>query len=294
MKKVLSMVLALLMLAAAFSGCAPQEGAQIVATTKPVYDFTLALCQGTGLQVTRLVTENLSCLHDYTLQVRQMRAIEAAQTVILSGAGLEEFLEDALTGATHTVDASEGITLLCGEEQHEAHDHEQGHHHEHDPHIWLSVDNARQMARNICSGLCDQYPDLSDRFAENLQVLEGQFNELDEYAKRELSTLSCRRLVTFHDGFSYFAQYADLTILRAVEEESGSEASAGELKELITLVRENDLPAIFTEQNGSTSAAGVVAAETGVCVATLTMCMGEQDYFTAMRQNIDAIREALG
>lgn len=293
MKKILAIVLALLMVTAAFSGCASHPDAQIVATTKPVYDFTLALCQGTQLQVDRLVTENLSCLHDYTLQVRQMRAIEAAQTVIVSGAGLEEFLEDALTGAAYTVDASDGITLLCGEESHEEHDHADGHHHEHDPHIWLSVDNARRMAQNICNGLCAQYPEFSGQFARNLQALESRFDELDAYAHSALNDISCRQLVTFHDGFAYFAQYADLTILRAVEEESGSEASAGELKELITLVRENRLPAIFVEQNGSTSAAGVVAAETGVSVGTLTMCMGEQDYFDAMRQNIDAIKEAL-
>lgn len=44
--------------------------------------------------------------------------------------------------------------------------------------------------------------------------------------KTSLESLSCRELITFHDGFSYFADAFDLTILRAMEEEAGSEASA--------------------------------------------------------------------
>ena len=47
----------------------------------------------------KLVTESVSCLHDYTLTVRQMRSIEGAAMVILSGAGLEEFMEEALEGS---------------------------------------------------------------------------------------------------------------------------------------------------------------------------------------------------
>ena len=100
--------------------------------------------------------------------------------------------------------------------------------------------------------------------------------------------------MTFHDGFSYFAQAFNLTILEAVEEESGSEASAQELKHLTGVVRENDLPAIFTERNGSTSAAGVISQETGVTVYSLDMAMAGDSYFDAMYRNIDTIKEALG
>ena len=106
--------------------------------------------------------------------------------------------------------------------------------------------------------------------------------------------LSCRKLITFHDGFAYFAESFDLTILEAVEEESGSEASAKELKPLIELVRQYKLPAIFTEKNGSTSAAAVISAETGARVYTLAMALAGDSYFEAMYHNIDTIKEALG
>ena len=84
-----------------------------------------------------------------------------------------------------------------------------------------------------------------------------------------------------------------MAVLKAVEEESGSEASAAELIELIKLINEHRLPAIFTETNGSTSAAGVVAAETGVKNFCLDMAMAGDSYFEAMYHNINTVKEAL-
>lgn len=276
-----------------FTGCTPtQETPDVVATTKPIYDFTAALCQGTDIRVSLLVTEELSCLHDYTLQVRQMRALESAQTVVMSGAGLEDFLHDTLSNTNNIIDSSEGITLLCGGHDHE-HSHD-GHHHDEDPHIWLNIDNAKKMAQNICSGLSAQFPEYKVQFENNLTALNVKFDELTAYGEQQLSQLSTRQLITFHDGFSYFAQYWDLEILHSLEEESGSEASAAELKELIGLVQSHNLPAIFVEENGSVSAANVVSAETGTEIYTLNMAMSGKDYFESMRQNIDNIKEALG
>ena len=94
-KCLLPVLLALLML---LSGCRSQaQPAQIAATTLPVYEFTSRICAGTPLTVTRLVTESVSCLHDYSLNVRQVKAAEAAQVVVISGAGLEDFLDSILT-----------------------------------------------------------------------------------------------------------------------------------------------------------------------------------------------------
>ena len=84
-----------------------------------------------------------------------------------------------------------------------------------------------------------------------------------------------------------------MQILKAVEEESGSEASAKELIELIDLVRSNEISAIFTETNGSTSAAEIIAKETGAKLYTLDMAMAGNSYFDAMYHNIDTLKEAL-
>ena len=284
-------------LAVLLCGCTPKtDYAPIAATTLPVWDFTSRLCQDTPLAVTRLVTEQVSCLHDYSLNVRQVKAAEAAHVVIISGAGLEDFLDDLLLDVP-TIDASQGISLLHSDEAHEEEEHhheEDGHHHEEDPHIWLSPENAQVMAKNICEGLSRQYPDYEDTFRANLEDLLSQLEALQSYGEEQLSGLQCRELIPFHDGFSYFAQAFHLTILESVEEESGSEASAKDLIHLTELVRTHDLPAIFTEVSGSDSAARVIARETGCKVYALDMAMSGSSYFEAMYHNIDTIREAFG
>ena len=151
-----------------------------------------------------------------------------------------------------------------------------------------TVDNVKQLLDSAFNYRDSAYSII------NLDSLLEDLDALQSYGESSLSGLKCRELVTFHDGFSYFAQAFDLTILEALEEESGSEASAQELKHLIGVVRENDLPAIFTERNGSTSAAGVISRETGVTVYSLDMAMAGDSYFDAMYRNIDTIKEALG
>ncbi len=291
MKKTL---LLFLLCALLLCSCGKQESAaQIAATTLPVYDFTSRLCGGTGISVGRLVTEQISCLHDYSLNVRQVKAAEAAEVIVISGAGLEGFLDDILIN-TEIIDASRGIELLCPDtERHHDHDHA-GHSHDQDPHIWLSPENARIMAENICRELTSRYPSHADTFSSNLNILLKDLAELKNYGGETLSQLSCRELITFHDGFSYFAQSFDLDILKAVEEESGREASARELIHLIEEVEHHQLPAIFTEKSGSVSAAEIIARETGCASFSLDMAMAGDSYFAAMYHNIDTIKEALG
>ena len=290
MKKCCLYLLALLLLC--LEGCAGQvHTPPIQATTKPVYDFTAALCRGTGLEVGLVVDENISCLHDYSLSTTQMRSIENAHVLVISGAGLEAFPAEVLERAASIVDASAQIPLLGCEEAHD-HGHDD-HSHEDDPHIWLDPENAMVMAENICAGLAAQYPAYADTFRANLENLLQKLADLQQYGEEMLQNLSCRALITFHDGFAYLADAFDLHILAAVEEESGSEASARELMELIAQVQLHELSAIFIETNGSPSAAGIIAAETGVQVYVLDMGMSG-DYFDIMYKNINTLKEALG
>ena len=117
--------------------------------------------------------------------------------------------------------------------------------------------------------------------------------------RTEISELPQRDIITFHDGFRYLAESCDLTILKSIEEEEGSEASAAELVDLVSIIREYGLPAIFTEVNGSESAARTLTRETGTQAFPLSMIMsgagcGIRPYIDAMNSNYDTILAALG
>ena len=287
MKKIIQFLLLISLLAC--MGCARSGNAvpPILATTKPVFDFTTALCQGTDLKVGLLVNDSVSCLHDYSLSTTQIKNVERAELIIISGAGLEDFTADILQGRDPVLDSSEGISLL---ECHEEHDHQ----HEADSHIWLSPRNAKTMATNICKGLCRAYPQHEQVFTSNLMNLQQQLDALQCYGEDTLSSLSCRELVTFHNGFAYLADSFRLSILASVEEEDGSMITSHTRIQLENLIEEHHLPAIFTETNGITNSAVAIAKDTGAEIFVLDMCMSGGDYFTNMYRNIDTIKEALG
>ena len=290
--KRLSLCILLTMVLLFLAACSGTEAkANITATTMPVYTFTQALCRDTPLQVELLVQENVSCLHDYTLTIRHMKNLEKAEVVVISGGGLEDFLSDVITDSKTVIDASLGIEQHCAEEPS---DHEHAHHHEQDPHFWLSIQNARKMAHNIYDRLAGLYPQFSAQFQSNLVLLDRQFKALEAYAQEQLSSLACRKIISFHDGFSYMAEDLNLSILYSIEEESGSEASAKDLAFICDLVAEQHIPAVFTEKNGSVAAAEVICRETGCKQYNLDMAMSGSDYFEAMYTNIDTLKEALG
>ena len=283
-KRLVSALLALLLLCCTLCGCAARQTEQyeILATTAPVWAMTQALLEGTELRCGRVITEGVSCLHDYTLSVAQMEKLGHADVVVLNGLGLEDFMADALKTAKRTVTASDGIDTLPGEDGA-------------DPHIWLDPMCCIRMCGNIADGLSELYPDKQARIAQNLKAVTAELEAAQAYGEEALQVLSCRELVTFHDGFSYFARAFGLQIAAAMEIEEGSEPSAQELEAVVRVIESHGIPAVFCEENGDRATAQTVAKQTRTAVYALTMGMGEESSgcTDAIYKNIDTIREAL-
>ena len=282
-RKCLPLLLALCLLLAA---CGPRQEApqddgtlDLVATTYPVYLFAAEVTRGAeDVTLTLMIDQPISCLHDYTLTVKDMKALERADGILLNGAGLEEAMEDALASVSDTpqIDCSQDITLLEGAES--DHHHEEGilpagHEHEADPHVWMDPNRACQMIQTLADGLAQLDPDQAALYASNAQLAVDQIQQAYPVMQAALADLPCRELITFHDGFSYFADAFDLTILRAIEEEAGSEASAREVADIVTEIQTHQLPAIFTEVNGADVTAQIIHRECGVPVYALTLMM---------------------
>ena len=308
-------LLILLSLSVLLSGCADAgtagqsgergEELRIVATTYPVYLFTCAVTDGVeGVAVERLDTGETSCLHDYTLSVQDMKKIEQADVIAMNGAGLEDSMDDALAASEAAViDCSEGVELLFTlehghEEDHEGHDHDHG---DYDPHIWMDPENAVQMVDNLVRGLSELDPRREEEYRDNgqgavalLHSWDGSLKDMLQEVRESREGFEISGLITFHDGFQYFAHAYGLPLLAAIEEEAGSEASAHEILEITQLVQEQNIPVIFTEVNGSDATAQAISRETGCRVAQLSMCMDGPDgalanYFEALMDNMIAM-----
>ena len=275
----------------------------ILTSTYPIYLAAQAVTDGVdGIAVERLNTGEVSCLHDYTLTVTDMKKIEGADVIVLSGADLEEFMEDALAASDAAViDCSEEVALLENADHVHA-EGDDGHDHGHwDPHYWMDPENMVQVVGNLQRGLIQVDPDNQNRYQENAQeaavLLNSWSAALQDMVQKaqEVGGIEIAGLVTFHDGFRYFAQALGLPLLASIEEEEGSEASAKEINEITALVKEQRLPVIFTEVNGSDATAQAISRETGCAVAQLTMLMdGPEDgtletYYEGLQGNVAAI-----
>ncbi len=274
----------------------------VVTSTYPIYVLTCAVSAGSDqIYVSKLSTGEVSCLHNYTLTVSDMRSLEEADLLILNGAGLEDFLDHALSQLSVPVtDCSEAVTLFPSDEirnQEETYD----------PHYWMDPRNAILMTETISQALSGLDPEHSTLYQDNAQTVSLLLRQAYEDWLPQLDCLSCPYLITFHDGFQYFADAFHLNLLFSLEEEDGSTASARDILTASSLVKEYSLPSIFVEKNGSDSAARAVSGETGAGIAVLSMIMDGKEvpeggsaaeilqatYLYEMNQNIEILAEVL-
>lgn len=305
MKRLLCALCALLLLCSCTPAAQEQDQINIVTTTYPTYLAVLAVTEGVeGVSVSRLDTGSVSCLHDYTLTVNDMKKLSRADIVVMNGAGMESFLSDALSSTSATViDCSEGIDLLpaTGHHDHD-HDHEHDHDDHFDSHYWMSAYNMSTIVHNLFLHLQPLWESLTvTKMAENTERAMTLIKDCELECQQMVEQVrNSVNLITFHDGFSYFAEAFDLPLLASIEEEAGSEASAKEIVSITALIREHHIPVIFTEVNGSDATAQAIHRETGCAVLPLSMIMDGRDptpndptpvtpYTEAMRNNVHTI-----
>ena len=253
----LAIALGALSLTAGSSASPTSDGLKIVATTTQVTEFTSTIVGDAG-EVTGLIQPNQSA-HSFDPSAKQLLALSQADAVVMNGAGLEPWLEDALKAANFQgklIDASQGITLI-----------------DQDPHVWTSPANAEQMVMNITSGL-SSLPGISPEeltaFADNSIAFDAQLTALKDWILANFAEVdpASRLLVTNHDAFTYFVNDYGINFLGSIipSFDDNAEPSAAELDDLIAKIKSSGATAIFSESSISPKLAKTIASEAGVKV----------------------------
>ena len=281
---------------------------RVVVTTSFIADVVENIA-GDKVDITILLASGQNP-HSYHPAPMDLVAISEADLILANGFGLEDFLEDLLSGSDTKADlivVSEGIDPLMTTENH---DDEDDHGAEdsldavmgQDPHVWFDPNNVLIWAENITIALVDKDPENETFYKDNFGTYQSQLLELDAWIREQIEKIpkNQRELVTDHTTLGYFAKEYGLVQFGAVIPALTTEAetSGMELAELIDVIREHHIKAIFVGVDFDPNLAQLVADETGVELVPLyfgSLSDGEPAgaYLSFMRYNVSAVVEAL-
>lgn len=296
--------LAFFMAAAIFllSSCSPKKATavqpnntdtntiKITATFYPLYVSLLNITDGVeGIELSLLAPPDTGCLHDYQLTTKDMKKIENSNILVANGAGMEDFIEKILeTKKDSLIIASEGFELT-----------------DNNSHVWVSPEGAIHQTQRIVEGLSHLDPLNATKYVMNGNAYLLKLQNLRNHMHSILDEYSGKKIVTFHEAFPYFASEFNLEISSVIEREPGEAPGPKELKEQISeinsIISDGNKIALFAEPQYSSSAAEIIAKETGLKVYELDPCVTgnlkseyiKDSYITAMKKNAEVLKEAL-
>jgi zinc/manganese transport system substrate-binding protein len=241
--------------------------------------------------------------HDWSPSARDIETLHHADLVIANGLGLEATIDDVLdevaANGTPVFRATDHILVRALDDtgDHAASPSTDGHGlGVLDPHFWVDALSMRDVVTALVPVLASVGVDVSDRAPDLTSRLEA----LDAEVRTILGVIppERRQLVTGHESMGYFAARYGFQLIGAVIPGLSSlgEVSANQLAAISGLIRDHDVPAIFTEIGTPQAVVDAIASETGVQVVPLPShnLPADGSYATFIRDIATAIAGALG
>ncbi len=276
MKKTISLIIAVLLMAGCLSACssgskqpaADTDKLQIVTTIFPEYDWVRNILGDNPAKadVTMLLDTGVD-LHSFQPTAADILKISTCNLFIYVGGESDEWVDDALQEATNkdmtvinlldvlgdSVKKEEVIEGMQEEDHDHEHEGEDDHEHgegepEYDEHVWLSLRNAAALVNSISDAVQKIDPGNAESYKKNAATYVEKLNALDEEYHAAVSAASIRALL-FGDRFPfrYLVDDYDLSYYAAfVGCSAETEASFETVTFLAQKVDELSLPAVMT------------------------------------------------
>ncbi len=205
----------------------------------------------------------------------------------------------------HAEDDHEGEDEHGHAEDEEEDEHEdEGHDHGPlDPHFWFDPLRVKVAVNEIAARLSATDPENASVYFQNAAAYGERLDELHAWIQEQVSAVAPERrlLITSHDSFSYFAELYGFEVVGLVIPSLAThvEPSAEHIADVVEVVREHDIPALFGETTVSERLAQTIATETGAALVRLYSGSlgpegsGADTYLGMVRTNVERIVGAL-
>lgn len=202
--------------------------------------------------------------YDPTMKTRTQ--LEQAIAYLTTGAmPFEERLADALPENVMLYNVSNGIKPIYG-----THDHGHGEHNGHgerDPHVWVSVKNARIMARNMFDAVCHLDTANVLFYTERFNRLDAHLDSLDNALAHRLQKVQPRAFAIWHPSLSYFARDYGLEQIAVGFE--NKELSPKHLTEIVAEAHADSVKVFFFQREYDSRQAQSLNAQLGTELVTI-------------------------
>ena len=232
--------------------------------------------------------------HEFEPKPADLKTVGSAQLVLLSAKHMEGYvgkLREATGGTGSFLEVGDGFASLKMAEEGRTLD---------DPHWWHSIANVGKAAKIVRDALAKISPGDAAEFSANAEQYLARLTALEKWTKAKLAELprDRRKLVTSHDAFQYFARENGFTIYAIEGVSSSDQPSSQRVTDLIRIVKEQGVKAVFTESIENPKVLAEITRETGAIIGGKLYADGLGDgeaatYGGMYKHNVATIVDAL-
>jgi zinc transport system substrate-binding protein len=183
------------------------------------------------------------------------------------------------------------------ESAHPSHETEGGDHHPHNPHIWLSVHNAKAIVSQIAEMMTALDEQNSSQYQSQAQEYLGRLDRLDVEIDGLWKEVEHKRFIQWHPAWDYFAHDYGLEIVGTIEHGHGDQPSVREFKSLVDEARRKHVKVVVIGLNLESSATQALVDEIAGTLIRLDTIGDPEDedrasYIQLMRHNARLLARA--
>lgn len=209
--------------------------------------------------VVESITKPGAEIHDYQPTPRDIVKTQDADLVLWNGFNLERWFEKFFQNIKDvpSVVVSDGVEPMGITEG--------PYNGKPNPHAWMSPTSALIYVENIRKALVEHDPKNADVYNKNAAAYAEKIKAMDAPLRKRLSAIpeDKRWLVTSEGAFSYLARDYDMREAYLWPINADQQGTPQQVRHVIELVRENNLPVVFSESTVSDRPAQQVAKESG-------------------------------
>jgi zinc transport system substrate-binding protein len=263
---------------------------KIGVTLHPYYSWTANVIGNLpGYELRALLPGEIDA-GDYQPRPQDIKKLSDLDAIVVNGIGHDDFINSMLKASGNTRvkvirvnDETPQIHSVRGKGT--------------NSHTFISFTNAIQQTYAIQKALAALRPQDAAALQQNAAGYARRLRQIKAKAAAALADAKITRVVTVHDGYGYLLQEFGLEVAGVVQPAHGLTPSAGELRDMVALLKRENIRVVFSEETFPAPLLRVLQDEARVRVYVITHIASgpytADKFEREMQRNVETMIRAL-